>query len=162
MPREWVSGLASCQAKGVSTRNPIAAMPNQSDVRNRPGSRACRSMSDLIRHARAGLGGLRAGGGETSSTPGSDLLSLDIDFASCRAGSCAALSRDPRGHPYFLSFLFFSYFIGYKNATAICAASRRRRWPRQRMSPKEHNKPCHPLLHVLPQLRISFNLPHPP
>jgi hypothetical protein len=97
-------------------------------------------MSDLIRHARAGLGGLRAGGGVISSTPGSDLLSLDIDFASCRAGSCAALSRDPRGgHPYFLSFLFFSYFIGYKNATAICAASRRRRWRRQRMSPKEND-----------------------
>src|SRR5260370_41285507 len=107
MPREWVNGLASCQAKGVSTRNPIAAMPNQSDVRNRPGSRACRSMSDLIRHARAGLGGLRAGDGVISSTPGSDLLSLDIDFASCRAGSCAALSRDPRrGHFYFLFFAF--------------------------------------------------------
>jgi hypothetical protein len=73
-------------------------------------------MSDLIRHARAGLGGLRAGGGVTSSTPGSDLLSLDIDFASCRAGSCAALSRDPRGHLYFFC-LFFSFLISSATKT---------------------------------------------
>jgi hypothetical protein len=35
---------------------------------------------------------------------------LDIDFASCRAGSCAALSRDPRGHPYFFVFSFLFLF----------------------------------------------------
>src|SRR6266851_2896209 len=124
MPREWVSGLASCQAKGVSTRNPIAAMPNQSDVRNKPGSRACRSMSDPIRHARAGLTGLRAGDGVTSSTrpPGSGLLLLDIDFASCRAAILGGAAPDPRrGHPGFLllnlffSFLFLLYRIQKRN-----------------------------------------------
>src|ERR1700730_12860501 len=134
-------------------------MPNQSDVRNRPGSRACRSMSDLIRHARAVLGGLRAGGGVISSTPGSDLLSLDIDFASCRAGSCAALSRDPRrGSFLFLSFLFFSYFIGYKNATAICAASRRRSGAANECHQKKTIKTCQRLLDGVQQLGARFEM----
>ncbi len=148
MPREWVSGLASCQAKGVSTRNPIAAMPNQSDGRYRPGSRAGRSMSDLIRHARAGLTGLRAGDGVISSTrpPGSGLLLLDIDFASCRAAILGGTAPDPR-KDHAVSFLFFSYCILYKNATAICAASRRKRRIRSpRMSLKENDKMYHYLL----------------
>src|ERR1700738_4740446 len=113
MPTEWVSGLASCQAKGVSTRNPIAAMPNQSDVRNRPGSRAGRSMSDLIRHTRAGLRGLRAGDGVISSTrpPGSELLSLDIDFSCHGAILYGAASGSTKGSSDFLSFLFLLYGI---------------------------------------------------
>src|ERR1700730_3729217 len=148
MPTEWVSGLASCQAKGVSTRNPIAAMPNQSDVRNRPGSRAGRSMSDLIRHARAGLTGLRAGDGVISSTrpPGSGPLLLDIDFASCRAAILGGAAPDPRrGHPGFLilSFLFLLYRIQKRNRY-LRRVSRCKKGSRSpRMSPKENDKMCH-------------------
>jgi hypothetical protein len=102
--------------KGRIDQNPIAAMPNQSDVRNRPGSRACRSMSDLIRHARAGLTRLRAGDGVISSTrpPGSELLSLDIDFASCRAailGGAASGSAEETSFVFY--FLFLLYFLLY-------------------------------------------------
>jgi hypothetical protein len=68
-------------------------------------------MSDLIRHARTGLTGLRAGDGVISSTrpPGSGPLLLDIDFASCRAAILGGAAPDPRrGH---LGFLFFSFLI---------------------------------------------------
>jgi hypothetical protein len=37
---------------------------------------------------------------------------------------------------FVFSFLFLFHWI---NATEICAASRRRRWRRQRMSPKEND-----------------------
>jgi hypothetical protein len=91
-------------------------------------------MSDLIRHARAGLTRLRAGDGVISSTrpPGSELLSLDIDFASCRAailGGAASGSAKETS----LSFIFFSYCISYcivyESTIVICAASRSKKEP---------------------------------
>jgi hypothetical protein len=104
-------------------------------------------MSDLIRHARAGLTGLRSGDGVISSTrpPGSELLLLDIDFASCRAAILGGAALDLR-KAYPVSFLFFSYCIPYKNATAICAVSWQGRSRTPGMSPKENDKMCHYLL----------------
>jgi hypothetical protein len=72
-------------------------------------------MSDLIRHARAGLGGLRAGGGVISSTrpPGSELLLLDIDFASCRAAILGGAASGSAKSSHLYSFLFLLYFLLY-------------------------------------------------
>jgi hypothetical protein len=55
-------------------------------------------------------GGLRAGDGAISSTrpPGSELLLLDIDFASCRAAILEGAASGSAEEP---SFLFFSFLI---------------------------------------------------
>src|SRR5258707_1444539 len=89
----------------------IAAMPNQSDVRNRPGSRAGRSMSDLIRHARWSDG--------TTSWGRRDQLDAPAGQRATIAGHRLRLlpRRDPRRRRLWIceraSFVFFSFLIGF-------------------------------------------------